>query len=278
MSANELMSIRNLFAESLLEDPNRSRLVADAPNLIQHLRKTMAHDPEDNLASAMSLDYVAHTEEVGGQNWFIKPQRFGHIRTSLLERNDAKLLNWQRKAFVATEDILCLQVASQHRQYCTNYITAHIECVKSLDGEKDSPRVAVKIEDNHDGTVNLRYTPVTLGTHELHITMYGVHIHGSPFAIHVVEPPQLPQGELLPLPTEFPHQSDSGFLDHSEETSVAIQEKQPFDLPEKDITDLSHTNAEIKQDDQLKYQTNGISNGDAADGRKKQVYQIFGFN
>jgi hypothetical protein len=38
-----------------------------------------------------------------------------------------------------------------------------------------------KVVDNFDGTYTVTYRLTTLGSYKVHITLYGVHIRGSPF-------------------------------------------------------------------------------------------------
>lgn len=44
-----------------------------------------------------------------------------------------------------------------------------------------------KVTNNGDGTMRVRYTPVTQGKHTLHVVVRGRDIEGSPFSVHVVE-------------------------------------------------------------------------------------------
>lgn len=48
-------------------------------------------------------------------------------------------------------------------------------------GEVDKP----VIDDNHDGTVSIRYDPKEEGIHELAVKYNGEHVQGSPFKFHV---------------------------------------------------------------------------------------------
>ena len=48
-------------------------------------------------------------------------------------------------------------------------------------GEVDKP----VIDDNHDGTVSIRYEPKEEGIHELAVKYNGEHVQGSPFKFHV---------------------------------------------------------------------------------------------
>lgn len=48
-------------------------------------------------------------------------------------------------------------------------------------GEMDKP----VIDDNHDGTVSIRYDPKEEGIHELAVKYNGEHVQGSPFKFHV---------------------------------------------------------------------------------------------
>ncbi|XP_034935901.1 filamin-A isoform X1 [Chelonus insularis] len=53
--------------------------------------------------------------------------------------------------------------------------------VKMPSGNVDKP----VIEDNHDGTVSIKYDPREEGLHELAVKFNGEHVHGSPFKFHV---------------------------------------------------------------------------------------------
>ncbi|KZC12063.1 Filamin-A [Dufourea novaeangliae] len=53
--------------------------------------------------------------------------------------------------------------------------------VKMPSGNMDKPI----IEDNHDGTVSIRYDPKEEGQHEVIVKFNGVHVQGSPFKFHV---------------------------------------------------------------------------------------------
>ncbi|XP_052890939.1 filamin-A isoform X3 [Anopheles moucheti] len=53
--------------------------------------------------------------------------------------------------------------------------------VKMPSGEVDKPF----IDDNHDGTVSIRYEPKEEGIHELAVKYNGEHVQGSPFKFHV---------------------------------------------------------------------------------------------
>ncbi|XP_061502789.1 filamin-A isoform X4 [Anopheles gambiae] len=53
--------------------------------------------------------------------------------------------------------------------------------VKMPSGEVDKP----VIDDNHDGTVSIRYEPKEEGIHELAVKYNGEHVQGSPFKFHV---------------------------------------------------------------------------------------------
>ncbi|XP_068916696.1 filamin-A isoform X4 [Tenebrio molitor] len=58
------------------------------------------------------------------------------------------------------------------------HVTAEI---KMPSGTVDKP----VIEDNHDGTVSIRYDPREEGLHELAVKFNGEHVQGSPYKIHV---------------------------------------------------------------------------------------------
>ncbi|XP_015833319.1 filamin-A isoform X5 [Tribolium castaneum] len=58
------------------------------------------------------------------------------------------------------------------------HVTAEI---KMPSGTTDKP----VIEDNHDGTVSIRYDPREEGLHELAVKFNGEHVQGSPYKIHV---------------------------------------------------------------------------------------------
>ncbi|XP_012277113.1 filamin-A isoform X2 [Orussus abietinus] len=53
--------------------------------------------------------------------------------------------------------------------------------VKMPSGNIDKPT----IEDNHDGTVSIKYEPKEEGLHEVHVKFNGEHVQGSPFKFHV---------------------------------------------------------------------------------------------
>ncbi|XP_049277170.1 filamin-A isoform X7 [Anopheles funestus] len=53
--------------------------------------------------------------------------------------------------------------------------------VKMPSGQVDKPF----IDDNHDGTVSIRYEPKEEGIHELAVKYNGEHVQGSPFKFHV---------------------------------------------------------------------------------------------
>ncbi|XP_078037195.1 filamin A protein cher isoform X5 [Augochlora pura] len=53
--------------------------------------------------------------------------------------------------------------------------------VKMPSGNMDKP----VIEDNHDGTVSIRYDPREEGQHEVVVKFNGIHVQGSPFKFHV---------------------------------------------------------------------------------------------
>jgi filamin len=53
--------------------------------------------------------------------------------------------------------------------------------IKMPSGTVDKP----VIEDNHDGTVSIRYDPREEGLHELAVKFNGEHVQGSPYKIHV---------------------------------------------------------------------------------------------
>ncbi|KAK0098975.1 hypothetical protein PV326_011999 [Microctonus aethiopoides] len=53
--------------------------------------------------------------------------------------------------------------------------------VKMPSGQVDKP----VIEDNHDGTVSLKYAPREEGLHEIYVKFNGEHVQGSPFKFHV---------------------------------------------------------------------------------------------
>ncbi|KAI5640019.1 hypothetical protein NE865_07590 [Phthorimaea operculella] len=67
-----------------------------------------------------------------------------------------------------------------------NFVTIyHIDTrkaeVKMPSGVIDSP----VIEDNHDGTVSIKYEPREEGIHELYVKYNGEHVQGSPYKFHV---------------------------------------------------------------------------------------------
>ncbi|XP_070164424.1 filamin-like isoform X4 [Polyergus mexicanus] len=53
--------------------------------------------------------------------------------------------------------------------------------VKMPSGNTDKP----VIEDNHDGTVSIKYEPREEGLHEIYVKFNGEHVQGSPFKFHV---------------------------------------------------------------------------------------------
>ncbi|KAG7210743.1 hypothetical protein KM043_012240 [Ampulex compressa] len=53
--------------------------------------------------------------------------------------------------------------------------------VKMPSGNVDKP----VIEDNHDGTVSIKYDPREEGLHEIYVKFNGEHVQGSPFKFHV---------------------------------------------------------------------------------------------
>ncbi|XP_026824513.1 filamin-A isoform X4 [Ooceraea biroi] len=53
--------------------------------------------------------------------------------------------------------------------------------VKMPSGNVDKP----VIEDNHDGTVSIKYEPREEGLHEIYVKFNGEHVQGSPFKFHV---------------------------------------------------------------------------------------------
>ncbi|XP_053682431.1 filamin-A isoform X1 [Sabethes cyaneus] len=53
--------------------------------------------------------------------------------------------------------------------------------IKMPNGQVDKP----VIEDNHDGTVSIKYDPKEEGVHELAVKYNGEHVQGSPFKFHV---------------------------------------------------------------------------------------------
>ncbi|XP_011497813.1 PREDICTED: filamin-A [Ceratosolen solmsi marchali] len=53
--------------------------------------------------------------------------------------------------------------------------------VKMPSGKVDKP----VIEDNHDGTVSIKYDPREEGLHEIYVKYNGEHVQGSPFKFHV---------------------------------------------------------------------------------------------
>ncbi|RZC35933.1 filamin-A [Asbolus verrucosus] len=60
-------------------------------------------------------------------------------------------------------------------------INSHKAEIKMPSGNVDKP----VIEDNHDGTVSIRYDPREEGLHELSVKFNGEHVQGSPYKIHV---------------------------------------------------------------------------------------------
>ncbi|XP_060856189.1 filamin-A isoform X2 [Metopolophium dirhodum] len=61
---------------------------------------------------------------------------------------------------------------------CGGHLTADIAMPS---GKRDQPSV----EDNHDGTVSLKYDPKEEGLHELFVKYNGENVQGSPFKFHV---------------------------------------------------------------------------------------------
>ncbi|XP_022174560.1 filamin-A isoform X1 [Myzus persicae] len=61
---------------------------------------------------------------------------------------------------------------------CGGHLTADITMPS---GKRDQPSV----EDNHDGTVSLKYDPKEEGLHELFVKYNGENVQGSPFKFHV---------------------------------------------------------------------------------------------
>ncbi|XP_076669365.1 filamin-A-like isoform X2 [Andrena cerasifolii] len=60
------------------------------------------------------------------------------------------------------------------------HVITHAE-VKMPSGKMDKP----VIEDNHDGTVSVKYGPREEGQHEISVKFNGEHVQGSPFKFHV---------------------------------------------------------------------------------------------
>uniref|UniRef100_A0A182YJN1 Filamin n=1 Tax=Anopheles stephensi TaxID=30069 RepID=A0A182YJN1_ANOST len=61
------------------------------------------------------------------------------------------------------------------------FLQTHKAEVKMPSGQVDKP----VIDDNHDGTVSIRYEPKEEGIHELAVKYNGEHVQGSPFKFHV---------------------------------------------------------------------------------------------
>ncbi|XP_070164427.1 filamin-like isoform X6 [Polyergus mexicanus] len=61
------------------------------------------------------------------------------------------------------------------------YIRTRKAEVKMPSGNTDKP----VIEDNHDGTVSIKYEPREEGLHEIYVKFNGEHVQGSPFKFHV---------------------------------------------------------------------------------------------
>ena len=167
-----------IISESMLEESDNKQLAADAPQLISHLRKTMMYDPEENLRSVLSLEYVPDMQKMN--SYFSDTSKFGYIKSSLFEVDEAKLVNCQNKAFKNNEDILCLKISAKHVKLCKEFVRAFIATPRGTE-------LAVSMEDNQDGTMTLKYTPEVTGAHYLHVLMYNAHIPGSPFMIDVLE-------------------------------------------------------------------------------------------
>ena len=179
------------FTESMLEEADAAQLAADAPQLINHLQKTMAYNPEDNFKSVLSLEYVPDIKKISG--YFRDTSEFGYIKTSLFEINEVKLVNCQNNAYKDNEDILCLKISQHHIKMCKEFIRAFIITPQGTE-------LPVSSEDNQDGTMTLKYTPEEKGVHYLHVLMYNAHISGSPFRIDVTEmkSPHMEQSAITP--------------------------------------------------------------------------------
>ncbi|KAJ8975974.1 hypothetical protein NQ317_000678 [Molorchus minor] len=61
------------------------------------------------------------------------------------------------------------------------FVQSHKAEIKMPSGNIDKPI----IEDNHDGTVTIKYDPREEGVHELAVKFNGEHVQGSPYKIHV---------------------------------------------------------------------------------------------
>nr|XP_023029307.1 filamin-A isoform X2 [Leptinotarsa decemlineata] len=61
------------------------------------------------------------------------------------------------------------------------YVQTHKAEIKMPSGNIDKPI----IEDNHDGTVTIKYDPREEGVHELAVKFNGEHVQGSPYKFHV---------------------------------------------------------------------------------------------
>ncbi|XP_049817038.1 filamin-A isoform X3 [Aethina tumida] len=61
------------------------------------------------------------------------------------------------------------------------FVQSHKAEIKMPSGNVDKPI----IEDNHDGTVTIKYDPREEGIHELAVKFNGEHVQGSPYKIHV---------------------------------------------------------------------------------------------
>ncbi|VEN52821.1 unnamed protein product [Callosobruchus maculatus] len=61
------------------------------------------------------------------------------------------------------------------------FVQSHKAEIKMPSGHVDIP----VIEDNHDGTVTIKYEPREEGVHELAVKFNGEHVQGSPYKIHV---------------------------------------------------------------------------------------------
>jgi hypothetical protein len=62
---------------------------------------------------------------------------------------------------------------------------ARLLCVERQQQPSDAPELEAEIFDRGDGTYLGAYRPALAGAHELHVTLGGVHVRGSPFAVAV---------------------------------------------------------------------------------------------
>ncbi|XP_076669355.1 filamin-A-like isoform X2 [Andrena cerasifolii] len=145
--------------------------VADAGDYTLSIKFGGQPVPEGFYTFTASEEYREHSTH--------KTHRAGRSRQKKEQRVvEQHSTSTQESSSVAKEKFEVIRLNNIPLSLSSGTVTSE---VKMPSGNVDKP----VIEDNHDGTVSIRYDPKEEGQHELAVKFNGEHVQGSPFKFHV---------------------------------------------------------------------------------------------